>query len=159
MQADPHLLDPSKHLQRLLASRPVFQGLDPAVLSELAAALESVHVRGGERIFASGATSVPLVLVLHGGLRASVVDAHGVRRTAWESFRGGTVGEALLLSGRPAPFDLHAIRDSHLLCLAPERFREFIAKRPELLLRFARTLAGRVVDLYRDRTAELVSSE
>jgi predicted acylesterase/phospholipase RssA len=89
------------------------------------------------------------VLVLHGGVRASLVDADGVRRTAWESFRGGTVGEAVLLSGRAAPFDLHAIRDSHLLCLAPHRFREVIARRPELLLRFARTVAGRALDLYR----------
>jgi predicted acylesterase/phospholipase RssA/CRP-like cAMP-binding protein len=132
-----------------LARRPVFQGLDQAVLRDLAAALESVHVRGGERIFASGQTRVPLVLVVHGGLRASFVGADGVRHTVFESFRGGTIGEALVLSDGAAPFDLDAIRDSHLLCLAPERFHEVIAKRPQLLLWFARTLAARVVELYR----------
>jgi predicted acylesterase/phospholipase RssA/CRP-like cAMP-binding protein len=150
VQPDPQRLDASpKHLQRLLAGRPVFQGLDQAALSDLAAALVSAHVRGGERIFASGQAGVPLVLVMHGGLRASFVDAEGVRRTAWETFRGGTVGEALLLSGRAAPFDLHAIRDSHLLYLAPERFGALITRRPELLMRFARMVAGRALDLYR----------
>jgi predicted acylesterase/phospholipase RssA/CRP-like cAMP-binding protein len=152
---DLHRLDSSEHLLRLLASRPVFLGLDAAVLNDVAAALESVHVRGGERIFASGQTGVPLVLVVHGGLRASFADADGVRHTAFETFRGGTVGEALLLSDCAAPYDLHAIRDSHLLCLAPDRFHEVIAKRPELLLRFTRMLATRVLDLY--RTTELSS--
>jgi predicted acylesterase/phospholipase RssA/CRP-like cAMP-binding protein len=149
VQIDPYPLDSSKQLQRLLASRPVFHGLDQEILSDLGAALESVHVLGGRRIFAFGQADVPLVLVLHGGVRASFVDSDGVRRTAFESFRGGTVGEALLLSGRAAPFDLHAIRDSHLLCLAPDRFREVIAKRPELLMRFARTVASRALDLHR----------
>jgi predicted acylesterase/phospholipase RssA/CRP-like cAMP-binding protein len=153
VQPDPHPLGSSEHVLRLLASRPAFVGLDPAILRDLAAALESVHVRGGERIFASGETGVPLVLVVHGGLRASVVDADGVPHTAFESFRGGTVGEALLLSDSAAPFDLHAIRDSHLLRLAPERFHEVLAKHPELLLRVAQKLATRVVDLY--RTTEL----
>ena len=155
MQPDLHRSDSAEHRLRLLAGRPAFLGLDPGTLSDLAAALESVYVRGGERIITSGQTHVPLVLVALGGLRASFADADGVRHTVYECFRGGTVGEALLLSERAAPFDLHAIRDSHLLCLSPERFRELVAKHPELLLRLARRLATRVIDLY--RTAELSS--
>jgi predicted acylesterase/phospholipase RssA/CRP-like cAMP-binding protein len=155
VQTDPHQLDSSEPLLRLLASRPVFLGLEPAILRDLAAALDSVHVRGGERIVASGQTGAPLVLVVHGGLRASFVDAEGVRHTTYECFRGGTIGEALLLSECGAPFDLHAIRDSHLLCLTPVRFNEVVSKHPELALRFARKLAARVVDLY--RTTEIMS--
>jgi predicted acylesterase/phospholipase RssA/CRP-like cAMP-binding protein len=111
--------------------------------------MESVHIRGGERLVAAGHRGVPLVLVVRGGLRASFVDAHGARHISFELFRGGTVGEALLLNDSPAPFDLHAIRDSHLLCLTPDSFHEVIAKHPELVLRFAQILATRVLDLYR----------
>ena len=149
LQPELQRLDPSEDLAQLLASRPAFAGLDPAVVNDIAAALDSVHVRGGERIFAAGQTGLPLVLVVHGGLRASFVDADGVRRTAHEVFRGGTIGEALMVSGCAAPFDLHAIRDSHLLCLAPQRFHEVVAKHPELGARLAQKLAARVVDLFR----------
>jgi predicted acylesterase/phospholipase RssA/CRP-like cAMP-binding protein len=156
VQPDPDRLDSSEERQQLLASRPVLRGLDPAILSDLAAAMESVHVRGGELIFASGQTGVPLVLVVHGGLRASVVDAHGERRTVLEFFRGATVGEALMLSDCAAPYDVHAIRDSHLLRLAAARLREVMAKHPELVLRLLKKLATRQVELV--RTAEVLSA-
>lgn len=149
MQHDLERPDPSEKLLELLASRPAFHGLDHAVVSDVADAMESVHVRGGERIFATGQKGVPLVFVVHGGLRVSFVDPDGVRHTTHEVFRGGTMGEALMLSDSAAPFDLHAIRDSHLLLLAQAKFYEVVAKHPELGLRLAQKLASRVVDFYR----------
>jgi predicted acylesterase/phospholipase RssA/CRP-like cAMP-binding protein len=156
VQPDPHRLDSPEHRLALLARRPVLRGLSPAILRDLAAAMESLHVRGGERIFAAGERGTPLVLVVHGGLRASFVDAHGARHTALEFFRGASVGEALALSECSAPFDVDAIRDSHLLCLAPARLHEVIAKHPELALRMAQHLATRHVEL--TRTADVLSA-
>jgi predicted acylesterase/phospholipase RssA/CRP-like cAMP-binding protein len=156
VQPDTHRLDSSEDALQLLASRPAMKGLAPAIVSDLAAAMASVHVRGGERIFAAGQTDAPVVLVVHGGLRASFVDAQGQRRTALELFRGSTIGEALVLSHCAAPFDVHAIRDSHLLCLAPARFHEVISRHPELMLRLAQKLATRLVDLA--RTTEVLSA-
>src|SRR5262249_14329039 len=65
----------------------------------------------------------------------------------FEYFRGGAFGEALMLSGRPSPFDVHAIRDSTLLYLRSDRLNELVARHPDLLAGFARALAIRVVEL------------
>jgi CRP-like cAMP-binding protein len=110
-------------------------------------ALESVYVPGGTRIVQRGQMGVPFILVVHGGLRASFADGDGHRHGLFECFRGSTVGEAIVLSGRPAPLDLYAIRDSQLLCLAPEKFSALAARHPDLALSFARLVTTRLVDL------------
>jgi predicted acylesterase/phospholipase RssA/CRP-like cAMP-binding protein len=133
--------------QRLLAGRPVLRGLPPDVLRALDAAMDLVRVPAGTPVMTRGQANVPFVLVIHGGLRVSYVDLEGIRHVLFEYFRGGTFGEALLLSGRPSPFDAHAIRDSTFLYLRSDRLSELVARHPELLAGFARVLAIRVVEL------------
>lgn len=134
---------------RLLRGRPFLRGLDHAVVRELAEAFDSVHVRGGDLLYERGQANVPLLLVVHGGLRTSFLDPEGARHVVLEFFRGGSIGEALLLSDCASPFDVHAIRDSHLLSLAPDRFRALMTRHPQLMLGCAREVATRVVDLFR----------
>jgi predicted acylesterase/phospholipase RssA/CRP-like cAMP-binding protein len=131
----------------LLASRPLLAGLGPAVLEDIDAALESVHLPGDALVVQRGQTGVPLMIVAQGGVRASFEDADGLRHTLFEYFRGGSVCEALVLSGAPSPFDLYTIRDSNLLCLAPDRFHALAAKHPALAVNCTRVLATRIVKL------------
>jgi NTE family protein len=133
---------------RLFAERPVCRGLDPDALKDLDAAFESVCVPAGARVVQRGQSDVPFILVANGGLRASYVDGDGRRHVVFEHFRGGTLGEALVLSGRPSPFDVHAIRDSQLLCLSPEKFNELAARHPSLGLHFARIVATRITEAF-----------
>lgn len=132
---------------RQLAARPLLRGLSTAVIEDIDAALEPVEVPGGACIVHRGQTGVPFFLVARGGLRTSFVDEDGRRRVVSEYFRGSTVGEALILSGQPSPLDLHAIRDSHLLRLMPEKFSELMARHPDLAMRFAQVVAARLVKL------------
>ena len=132
---------------RLLGDRPVCCEVDSQALHDLAAALVPSHVAGGARVVERGQQDVPFILVAHGGLRASYVDADGRRHAIFEYFRGGTLGEAFVLSDRPSPVDVDAIRDSELLCLRPEALNDVAAKHPCLALRFARMLGARVVDM------------
>jgi NTE family protein len=131
----------------LLAARPIFRDLPASAREDVDAALESVYLPGGARIVRRGQTGVPLFLVARGGLRATVPDGSGRPRLLSEYFRGSTVGEALVLSGRPSPYDLHAIRDSQLLCLTPEKFTSLAERHPDLALRFARLVTTRLLDL------------
>ena len=131
----------------LLTGRPGFRGVGGAALEEIAVALECVHVPGGARLVKRGETGVPFFLVGHGGLQASFVDSDGHPHVVFEYFRGSSVGEALLLSGRPSPLDLYAIRDSLLLRLTRERFDALVARRPELSLGIAQLLAARLSDV------------
>jgi NTE family protein len=132
----------------LLAERHVCQGLDPDALKDLDAAFESVHVPGGARIVERGQSGVPFIVVAHGGLHASYVDHQGRRQVVFEYFRGGSLGEALVLSGRPAPFDVHAIRDSDVLCLSPSKFNDLAVRHPSLILHFARVVATHMIDTF-----------
>jgi predicted acylesterase/phospholipase RssA/CRP-like cAMP-binding protein len=116
------------------------------VLRDIDAALEPVHVPGGVRIVRRGQTGVPLILIVHGGLRASFVDENGHGHVLFECFRGATVGEALVLTGGPSPLDVYAIRDSYLLCLSPERFSALAAQYPQLALSFARIVTAHLVE-------------
>ena len=131
----------------LLAARPLLRDLGASVLEEIDAACESVRVPGGATIVERGETGVPLFLVARGGLRASFIDKNGRPQTAFEYFRGSTVGESFVLSGRPSPFELRAIRDSHLLRLSPEKFNGLMARHPDLAQRFARAAVARLLDL------------
>lgn len=115
-----------------------------------------VHVAGGSRIIERGQTGVPLILIARGGLRASYVDTNGRRHVVFEYFRGATVGEALVLSGCRAPLDVHAIRDSQLLCLSPEKFGAIAVQHPNVLLHFARIVATHLVDVL--SSSEVISS-
>jgi predicted acylesterase/phospholipase RssA/CRP-like cAMP-binding protein len=131
----------------LLSGRPFLRGLGPHVLKSIDAALESTHVPGGERVVERGQTGVPLILVLQGGVRGSFVGSDGRSHPLFESFRGGSVGEALLVSGRPSPIDIYAVRDSHLLRLHPDKFEGLAKRYPELMRNVARFVASRVIDV------------
>jgi predicted acylesterase/phospholipase RssA/CRP-like cAMP-binding protein len=138
---------PLNDRQRLLAGRPVLRGMHADVLCELDAAMDVVRVPAGAPVVTRGQADTPFVLVVHGGLRVSYVDPEGNRRVLFEYFRGGTFGEAFVLSGRPSPFDAHAIRDSTLAYLRSDRLHELGARHPELLAGFARVLAIRMAEL------------
>ncbi len=125
----------------------MLRDLGRPALEHINAALESVHVPGGTRVVHRGQTQVPLILIVRGGLRASFVGADGRPHVVFESFRGGSVAEALVLSGRPSPVDVDAIRDTHLLRLDPEQFDALSAQHPELMRQLARSVATRAVDL------------
>jgi NTE family protein len=142
-----------------IVAGPLFRDLPAAVLDDIAAALEPVDAPGGACLVHRGQTGVPLFLISRGGVRTSFVDGDGRRRVFSEYFRGSTVGEALVLSGRASPLDMHALRDSHLLQVTPAKLNEIMARHPELAMRFARVVTGRLLDLLdsRDTIANLSS--
>ena len=152
MQIDELARAPSTiERQRMVAERPIFRGLDPRTLSDLDATLEVVRVPAGTRIVQQGQVGVPFFVILQGGVRASYVDGGGRSCVVFEFFQGASFGEALVLSGRPSPLDVHAIRDTVLLSLAPERFRALAARHPDLALSFAQGVTTRVVELVGSR--------
>lgn len=134
--------------QHLLAERPGWRGLDPRTSKELEGACEHVHVAGGSVVVRRGQVGVPLILIARGGIRASYVDDSGRRHVVFEFFQGATVGEALVLSGHSSPLDLHAVRDSHLLYLSPEKFQALAARHPDFVLSLARHVATNLVHVF-----------
>jgi predicted acylesterase/phospholipase RssA/CRP-like cAMP-binding protein len=134
-------------LSALLAGAPFLDGLAPAVVAELAAACERVHVEADAQLLRSEVPNDSLWIVVHGGLRTVSSDALGGERVVSEAYRGDGVGLIGLLPRVSTPIDVFAIRDSVLLRLRRARFEAVAARHPELVVRLAEGIARRGVEL------------
>jgi predicted acylesterase/phospholipase RssA/CRP-like cAMP-binding protein len=134
-------------LEKLLARDPLFSSLPKEVLHDLVEACEVVEVPGGTRLLRAGGTLDAMLAVVHGGLRIIRRTDDGAERTVREFYRGDTLGVMGLLSDRPFPVDLFAIRDSTLLRLSQARFRKMAAAHPALLLALVRMVGERAFDV------------
>jgi len=85
--------------------------------------------------------------VLHGSLRVVRRSDDGLEQTVREFYRGATIGTMGLLSDRPFPVDLFAVRDSTLLRLPRDRFLSLAEQHPALLLALARLMSERAFNV------------
>jgi predicted acylesterase/phospholipase RssA/CRP-like cAMP-binding protein len=134
-------------LQLLLARNPLFSSLSSEEQRDLVDACELVEVPGGTRLVRAGQSLDSLMGVVHGGLRLLRRSDDGLEETIAEFYRGDTVGAVGLLSDRPSPVDLFAVRDSTLLRLSRARFLLLAAQHPALLLAVARMMGERAFDV------------
>jgi predicted acylesterase/phospholipase RssA/CRP-like cAMP-binding protein len=134
-------------LRELLRRDPFFASQTSAVISDLVDACEVVEVPGGTCLLRAGQSLDALLGVLHGALRALRRSDDGREETIREFCRGETIGVMGLLSKRPFPVELFAIRDSTLLHLPRARFVALAARHPTLVLRLARLMSERAFDV------------
>lgn len=124
---------------RLLTGVPLFAGLPPAVVAELAAVARPRTVRAGEWLFRRGERGDALYVVRTGRveivLDALVVRAHG---------RGESFGEVAMLTGGRRSADVRARRDSELLALSTAEVDRLIATEPAFSAALVRELARRI---------------
>ncbi|HEY2744716.1 MAG TPA: cyclic nucleotide-binding and patatin-like phospholipase domain-containing protein [Polyangia bacterium] len=146
-------------MRHLLARDPLWSSLGRDVLGDLVDACDLVDVPGGTRLVRAGETLDALLCVVHGSLRvlgAGDDRAHTVR----EFYRGDTLGIMGLVSDRPFPVELYAVRDSTLLRLPRACFVALAAKHPPLLLALAKMMGERafeVLEAYVDGPAARVT--
>lgn len=125
----------------LLASLPLFAGIDRDTLAALGAGLDWIALPGGAVLFEAGEPSDCLYIVFSGSLGAYGGDPpHLIARIP----AGETVGEMGLLSGRPRSATVRAIRDSDVARLPREVFDRVVATNPLALMRLAQLLVGRL---------------
>jgi predicted acylesterase/phospholipase RssA/CRP-like cAMP-binding protein len=150
-----------EQLQRLLARDPFFSSLGADVLDDMIEVCELVDVPGGTRLLRAGETLESMLVVVHGGLRVIRPGNDGVEQTVQEFYRGDSLGVMGLLTDRPFPVDLYAVRDSTLLRLPRVSFLARAMKHPSLLLALARMMGERAFDVLEalvDRRREHVAA-
>lgn len=128
-------------LRRLL-SGPGGLKLAAPTLEALASVLETVAVRGGEKIIGAGEAWDAAFLVAHGRLRVYRGSPDGRAEVLSELGRGQSVGFAALLTEDESPITVEALRDGELLRLSRSDFLRLAPKHPDLVMAVARALAG-----------------
>ena len=91
-------------LSVVLSALPLFAGLEPAILKQIAAVAEWLSLPGGSTLFAAGEPSDAMFVVLSGCLGVFACDNpenRDRRRFLGRVLAGATVGEMGLISGRP----------------------------------------------------------
>jgi NTE family protein len=127
----------------VIASLPLFHGLDGAALRAIADDLEWQSLPGGRVLFCEGEEADALYVLLSGLLGA--YRQHGeVERQIGLIEAGETVGEMALLSGQPRVGTVRALRDCELVRLSRAAFDRLAHAHPKATLHVARLAVQRL---------------
>lgn len=127
----------------VIASLPLFHGLEAAALRSLADDLEWQTLPGGRVLFREGDDADALYVLLSGLLGAYRQHGEGERQIGVIE-AGETVGEMALLSGQPRVGTVRALRDSELVRLSREAFDRLAHAHPRATLHVARLAVQRL---------------
>jgi NTE family protein len=130
------------HLREALT--PLFGELSAESIREVERAGTWLDILGGERLIRLGEPADSLYLLVRGRLRASLSGRNGELRVIGEVAVGESVGEMALLGGGARNADIDAIRDSRLLRLPVEAFRDLVSRHPEFLWNLSRMVIRRM---------------
>lgn len=134
---------PPPDVLQFLAEVPVFSGLDPNTLSEVAGQVEWRHIHGGSVLFRQGDEGDALYIVVSGRLRVllELADRTAVRRALRDVSRGETVGEIALVTGEARSATVVALRDTELGRLSRSAFTRLLEREPVTAMGLTRMLA------------------
>jgi NTE family protein len=131
-------------LRTVLDALPLFHGLDPHVLTAIAAEVEWLSLPGGSTLFDAGDPSDAMYVVLSGCLGVYLPPSADRRRFVSRIVAGDTAGEMGLISGRPRSGTVIALRDTELARLSRDAFDRVFRHYPEAMLRIAQITVDRL---------------
>ncbi len=114
---------------QFLARSPLFAGLEPRLLEQLAERSRPVRLAAGEWLFREGDPGDAMYLVRAGRLEVVAGASDVVVR---ELGRGDALGELALLTSSPRSASVRAARASDLLVIDREHFEELLESSPAL---------------------------
>ena len=128
----------------VLSGLPLFAGLEPVIIRQIAEVAEWLSLPGGSTLFAAGEPSDAMYVVLSGCLGVFSADKRDRRRFMGRVTSGDTVGEMGLISGRPRSAHVVALRDTELTRISSESFKRVFGGHPEAMMRIARLTVDRL---------------
>jgi NTE family protein/lysophospholipid hydrolase len=121
--------------------------VSPRPAESLVEAVESdldwVSLAAGETLFCQGDAGDGAYLIVDGRLRILAERHDGTRVVLGESGRGEMIGEMALLTNEPRSATVEALRDTNLIRLSTDSFRQLIERFPSSTLQIARMLVQR----------------
>jgi NTE family protein len=128
----------------LVANLPLFQGLEPELLVEIAQEIEWFSLPGGTTLFEAGEPADAVYFVITGCLGAYVPGETGQSQFVGRIGVGESVGEMALISGKPRSARVLALRDSEVGRWSKQAFEELMLSYPQGLLRVAQLMVQRL---------------
>jgi NTE family protein len=127
-----------------LAGVPLFAGVTPEVIADLAAAARRVRIEGGRWLFHEGDPDDGLYVLVSG--RVELVLEGPPATTVRVVGPGEALGEMALLAAGTRSASARALRDVELLHVTRDRFAELVAGDPAFARGLLRLLATKLVD-------------
>ncbi|HET7767801.1 MAG TPA: cyclic nucleotide-binding and patatin-like phospholipase domain-containing protein [Chloroflexota bacterium] len=137
----PRSLD---ELTGLLATFPLFAGMDEAGRREVALHVEPVSLAGGEPLMLQGDAGDSMYLVVTGRLQAFIDRSPDPDLVLGEIGRGEAVGEMAVITGESRSASVRAIRDTELLRLTSEASNLLVHTQPETVIHLTRSIITRL---------------
>jgi hypothetical protein len=122
-----------------LKALSIFTGTSDEVLADVAAALKEQTVTAGETVFEKGDVGRTLFIITEGRIRI-----YDNEWTIAELKDGDAFGEMSILDPAPRSASATALKDSHLLRLDQESFRELLTDHSEVAWRVMQLLTRRL---------------
>lgn len=125
----------------------LFESLDNTLLSEIFGKLEEVTIEANHILFRQGETSDYLYLLVEGRLEASLVTINHEKKIIGNINPGETVGEMGAMLDRPRTLTIKALKDSALLKLSADEFKNIIFRFPSVMIGSLHSLIERSTSL------------
>lgn len=127
----------------LLRQAPLFAPLPEPALARLASRAMLRRLRAGEWLFRQGDAGNELYVVASGRLEA-VFESPPPARVIRLLGRGEVVGEVALIAGQPRSASVRARRDTELLEISSNGFRDLLGQHPDVGMELLQLLARRL---------------
>lgn len=128
--------------------RRIFGEFDPHMLQQVLPRFKWMVLAGGATLFEQGELDDSLYFVISGRLRAISIDADGNRRVFGDIARGETVGEVAFFTQQPRSATVIAVRESVLVRVSSEVFRQLLTAYPLMSLNLTRLVVERLQRSY-----------
>jgi CRP/FNR family transcriptional regulator, dissimilatory nitrate respiration regulator len=141
----------SSELRQAIASAPMFEGLDSALVDFLASQSRAIFLPSGQVLFRKGTPSTGFYMIRDGLMQLSVSNSEGVVKVLEILSAGGAFGHAVMFLHEPYPVDATALADTHLVFVPVAAVDRVLDENPAMvrimLASMARRLQSKVQDI------------
>src|SRR6266545_1943074 len=127
-----------------MAGTPLFEGIDPGAIHELAASGTLRHYRRNTYLFHQGDPSPEIHFLMEGRVEISSLAASGQRMLHTTIDQPQFFGELGPLGGMPRTAAALALEETEVWVTSGEEFRQFLSRQPMASLALLRALARQV---------------
>jgi CRP/FNR family cyclic AMP-dependent transcriptional regulator len=131
-------------IEERMAGMPLFQGIDPGAIHELASSGTHRHYRRNTYLFHQGDPSHEIHFLMEGRVEISSLSASGQRMLHTTIDQPQFFGELGLLGGMPRTAAALALEETEVWVTQGEAFQEFLTHEPTASLALLRALARQV---------------